>query len=64
MRVDVELFRSPEGRLEGEVRAAEGTGGAFSGVLELLRILETLDLGPRAASPELARPRPGEHGNG
>lgn len=45
----VDLFRGPEGRLEGEVRAADGAGGRFDGVLELLRILEGFDLAPPPA---------------
>ena len=45
MRVQLDLFRSEDGRLEGVVHAPGGAGGAFAGVLDLLRVLEGIDLG-------------------
>ena len=51
MRVIVDVFREPDGRLEGSVRAPDGRTDAFSSTLDLLRVLEGLDLSrPRADS--------------
>jgi hypothetical protein len=40
----VDVVRSPDGRLDGHIRTtvATGTGHPFSGVLELLKVLEDL----------------------
>jgi len=43
MRLMMELFRSREGRLEGTIQiqaATESDPVAFSGILELLKVLE------------------------
>ena len=45
MRVLLELFRSADGRLEGVVHAPGTRDAAFTGVLDLLRVLEEIDLG-------------------
>jgi hypothetical protein len=50
VRLIIELSRSSDGRIEGEVTADTGEPAlAFSGFLELLRALE--DLGPGRAEP-------------
>jgi hypothetical protein len=51
MRVVVEIFREPDGRLEGTLRSPDGTVDAFTSTLDLLRVLEGLDL-PRPPSWE------------
>jgi hypothetical protein len=41
IRLLLDINRTPEGRLEGQVRADDtGTWKPFSGVLELLKVLE------------------------
>ena len=41
IRLLLDINRTPEGRLEGQVRAdGNGTWTLFSGVLELLKVLE------------------------
>jgi hypothetical protein len=43
MRLRVDLSRTPDGRLEGRIsRASSDPGHEFSGVLELLKVLEDL----------------------
>ncbi|WP_181782145.1 hypothetical protein [Pseudonocardia pini] len=42
----VDLFRAADGRLEGTVHAPDDAGRPFAGLLDLLRLLEDLDLGP------------------
>ena len=49
MRVVVEIFREPDGRLEGTLRTPDGTVDAFTSTLDFLRVLEGLDL-PRPPS--------------
>lgn len=44
MRVQLDLFRDAHGRIEGVVAAPGGGGGPFTGVLDLLRVLEGIDL--------------------
>lgn len=55
MRVTLDLDRDSDGRLEGTAAADDGPRRAFSGTLELLRVLEDLG-GPddREAGPEPA----------
>ena len=50
MRVQLDLFRAEDGRLEGVVHAPGGAGGAFAGVLDLLRVLEGIELGRRSGA--------------
>ena len=41
IRLLLDINRTPEGRLEGQIRADDtGTWKPFSGVLELLKVLE------------------------
>ncbi len=41
IRLLLDINRTPEGRLEGQIRTdGNGTWKAFSGVLELLKVLE------------------------
>ena len=41
IRVLLDINRTPDGRLEGQIRAdSTGTWKPFSGVLELLKVLE------------------------
>ena len=41
IRLLLDINRTPEGRLEGQIRAdGNGTWKPFSGVLELLKVLE------------------------
>ena len=41
IRLLLDINRTPEGRLEGQIRAdSTGTWKPFSGVLELLKVLE------------------------
>jgi len=41
IRLLLDISRTPEGRLEGQIRAdGTGTWKPFSGVLELLKVLE------------------------
>jgi len=50
VRLVIELSRSSDGRIEGEVIGESGRSAlAFSGVLELLKVFE--DLGPSRAEP-------------
>lgn len=56
MRVTLELFRAADGRLEGIVHTPGRGGGAFAGVLDLLRVLEGLDLTQRTAGTGDAGP--------
>ncbi|WP_433783662.1 hypothetical protein ACQPX6_26410 [Actinomycetospora sp. CA-101289] len=42
MHLTVDLLRAPDGRLEGTVSTETGGEQAFSGTLDLLRILEDL----------------------
>jgi hypothetical protein len=42
MHLTVDLLRAPDGRLEGTVVTETGGEQAFSGTLDLLRILEDL----------------------
>jgi len=42
MHLTVDLLRTPDGRLEGTVITEAGREQAFSGTLDLLRILEDL----------------------
>lgn len=44
MRVTLDLYRADDGRLEGVVHVPGDTGGAFAGLLDLVRVLEGLDL--------------------
>ena len=50
VRLMLELTRSSDGRIEGEITSGNGQSvHAFSGVLELLKVLE--DLGPSRHLP-------------
>lgn len=49
MRVTLDLVRSGDGRLEGTAATEAGPEHPFSGMLELLRVLE--DLQPVAPRP-------------
>jgi hypothetical protein len=50
VRLVIELTRSSDGRIEGEVTGGDDRPAlAFSGVLELLKVLE--DLGPDRGEP-------------
>jgi hypothetical protein len=42
MRLEVEISRTPDDRLEGRMRANSNAWTFFSGVLELLKALEEL----------------------
>jgi hypothetical protein len=42
MHLTVDLLRTPDGRLEGTVITETGRARAFSGTLDLLRVLEDL----------------------
>jgi hypothetical protein len=44
MRVLIDLFRAPDGRLEGVVHTPGAGVAAFAGVLDLLRVLEGIEL--------------------
>lgn len=44
MRVVVDVFREPDGRLEGRVELPNGQRDVFASTLDLLRVLEGLDL--------------------
>jgi hypothetical protein len=48
MRVELELSRDGDGHLEGRVMADLAAPQSFSGILELLRILEDLEDGAAA----------------
>ena len=66
MRVVVEIFREPDGRLEGTLRTPDGTVDAFTSTLDFLRVLEGLDL-PRppswgSGSLDLHHPHKEDHG--
>lgn len=50
MQLTVDLLRTPDGRLEGTVITESGREYAFSGTLDLLRVLEDLD-GPVPPGP-------------
>jgi len=52
MRLVVEIFREPDGRLQGTLQNPGGKLDAFTSILDLLRILERLDL-PRPPSWEV-----------
>ncbi|GEL22316.1 hypothetical protein PSU4_12700 [Pseudonocardia sulfidoxydans NBRC 16205] len=62
MRIQLDLFRSGDGRLEGTVRAPGGGGGPFTGVLDLLRVLEAIDLPALDDDPAAARDRGNDDG--
>ncbi|AEA28014.1 hypothetical protein ACFQ34_17260 [Pseudonocardia benzenivorans] len=47
MRIQLDLFRSGDGRLEGVVSPPGGGREPFTGVLDLLRVLEGIDLPDR-----------------
>jgi len=47
MRLVMEVNRSPEGRLEGRINSdARAEPAEFSGILELLKVLEDLSVSP------------------
>jgi hypothetical protein len=47
IRVLLDISQTPDGRLEGQIRAdSTGTWKPFSGVLELLKVLEETYLAP------------------
>jgi hypothetical protein len=46
MHLSVDLLRTPDGRLEGTVITETGREQAFSGTLDLLRVLEDLQSEP------------------
>ena len=52
MRLVVEIFREPDGRLQGTLQIPDGKLDGFTSILDLLRILESLDL-PRPPSWEV-----------
>lgn len=52
MHLTVDLLRCADGRLEGIVITDSGRRHAFSGTLDLLRILEDLEPGPGAPGAE------------
>ena len=60
MHLTVDLLRTPDGRLEGTVITETGREQAFSGTLDLLRVLEDLQAEPvqdervKPATPRLA----------
>ncbi|MBN9113050.1 MAG: hypothetical protein J0I34_30225 [Pseudonocardia sp.] len=62
MRIQMDLFRSGDGRIEGTVRAPDGGGGPFTGVLDLLRVLEAIDLPALDDDPAATRDRGNDDG--
>ena len=50
MRVQLDLFRTDDGRLEGVVTTPGGGGSPFAGVLDLLRVLESIELPSQAGT--------------
>ena len=52
MRMTVDLLRSPEGRLQGTLVTEAGDRYPFAGTLDLLRVLEALEPGPRGGDHE------------
>ena len=44
MRLLIDLVRTADGRLEGVVHPPGADAAAFTGVLDLLRVLEEIDL--------------------
>lgn len=52
MRIQLDLFRTGNGRLEGVVRPPGSGGEPFTGVLDLLRVLEGIDLPARDCAGE------------
>ena len=46
MRLLIDLVRTADGRLEGVVHPPGADATAFTGVLDLLRVLEEIDLRP------------------
>jgi hypothetical protein len=44
VRLLIDLVRTPDGRLEGVVHPPGAGATAFTGVLDLLRVLEEIDL--------------------
>jgi hypothetical protein len=50
MRVIVEVYREPGGRLIGAVHHPDGSRDAFASTLDLLRVLEALDMSRAAGS--------------
>ncbi len=55
MRVTLDIARSPDGRLEGTAATETGSEHAFSGTLELLRVLEDLQPGAPLTSGTIPR---------
>ena len=60
MRLIAEITKSPDGRLEGVIRCGDdGAPMHFSGVLDLLRILEdVVPPAPAAATPGASDVKP------
>lgn len=52
MRLLIDLVRTVDGRLEGVVHPPGADATAFTGVLDLLRVLEEIDLDPQATDRE------------
>jgi hypothetical protein len=61
MRLLVEVVRTPDGRLEGRAHTPGNRWRSFSGVLELLKVIEDLldhdALGPPDPAPTATGPR-------
>ncbi len=57
MYLTLELLRTVDGRLEGVVTTESGREEAFSGTLDLLRILESLWVPADPSVGDVPRPR-------
>jgi hypothetical protein len=56
--LSLEVHRTDDGRLEGQVRFADSIAGrSFSGVLELLKVIEELLSSEDPDSPTLTNPK-------
>ena len=69
MRVQIDLFRAADGRLEGIVHIPDAGQATFGGVLDLLRVFEGIELcrpppDPDRTDPDRTDPDPTDRKDG